>query len=305
MGESDSSGLPRAGVEFERLRDDLREYGYCLIAGALGGDLLGEVRARLEGQASAEGERAIDYANPGHLDNQWVNMLINKGQVFQALVMHPLASRLMAHHLGEHYLLSCCDAQIKHPGSEAMPLHTDQWWMPPPVVPGAEHVRPGDMTRSGGVGLDPVAVEPFIAPPAEANVMWMLSDFSEENGATCVVPGSHRSGLQPDPSVPHKVATIAATGPAGTAVVFDGRLWHAAGANRTQQTRYGITCAFCGPQFRPLENYTRGLRPEVIERCSLEMLIRLGFKAWSTYGHTGDPELDCALPGDEALGEMG
>ena len=96
--------------------------------------------------------------------------------------------------------------------------------------------------------------------------MWMITDFTEENGATRVVPGSHLSGRQPDPSIPHPVATVAITGPAGSAMAFDGRLWHGAAANTTSESRFGITMAGCGPQFRPIENYTRGLRPEVFEK---------------------------------------
>ena len=59
-------------------------------------------------------------------------------------------------------------------------------------------------------------------------------------------------------------------------------------------SRYGITTVFCAPQCRPLENYTRGLRPEVTERCPSHILERLGFAAWSSYGHTGADVLTLA-----------
>ena len=60
----------------------------------------------------------------------------------------------------------------------------------------------------------------------------------------------------------------------------------------------------CGPQFRPLENYARGLRDEVFARCSQERLQRLGFAAWSSYGHTGDPEALVTEDGTQACGEL-
>ena len=229
-------------------------------------------------------------------------MLINKGVEFEQLVVHPLTSQLIAHVLGDAYLLSCCDAQIKHPGSDFMPLHTDQWWMPAPAPANATHARPANMQRSDGDALSIECQSEFIAPPAVANVMWMISDFGVENGATLVVPGSHRSGCQPDKQVPHKIDTVAGVGEAGTALVFDGRLWHAAGRNTSSSSRYGVTCAFCGPQFRQLENYTRGLRAEVLEHASPLLLQRLGFRAWSTYGHTGDPDLDISHSATETLG---
>ena len=68
--------------------------------------------------------------------------------------------------------------------------------------------------------------------------------------------------------------------------------------------RYEITSTFCGPQFRQLENYPGGLRPELLERASPAFLRRLGFKAWSTYGNTGDPDLDVCKSSAETLGVL-
>jgi ectoine hydroxylase-related dioxygenase (phytanoyl-CoA dioxygenase family) len=97
---------------------------------------------------------------------------------------------------------------------------------------------------------------------------------------------------------------VAASGPAGTAFVFDRRLWHGAGPNNSDRPRRGITTNCCGPQCRPLENYTRGMRPDVLARCPPEIRARLGFAAWSSYGHTGDPDTRFSAPGEEALGEL-
>ena len=296
--------LPAPSRDLKTLERNLDELGFCLLEAALEPDQLHAVRQRLTEQATAERALTINYKNPGHLDNQWVNMLINKGEEFEQLVLHPTATDLMTYLLGEEYLLSCCDAQIKHPGSDFMPLHTDQWWMPSPARRQGAHVRPASMKRSRGDALSIESDNDSIAPPAVANVMWMISDFTEDNGATLVVPGSHRSGRQPDQSVPHRVETVAGVGRAGTGLVFDGRLWHAAGRNTTLSARYGITTTFCGPQFRQLENYTRGLRPEVFERASPALLNRLGFNAWSTYGHTGDPDLEVSRNGTDTLGVL-
>ena len=104
--------------------------------------------------------------------------------------------------------------------------------------------------------------------------------------------------------MPHKVPSVPAAGPAGPALAVDARLWHGAAPNRTTAPRYGITTVACGPQFRPLENYSRGLRPEVIARCPPEILRRLGFSAWSSYGHTGDPEAVFTVAGEDAMGEL-
>ncbi len=298
--------LPKQTRDMARLKSDLETFGYCIIERALEGKSLDAVQQRLFAQAAAERE-LHNNKNPANMDpvNQWVGMLLNKGDIFFELIRHPLAMSLVEHLIGADYVISCADAQIQHPGAGVMPLHTDQWWMPVPELPGVRPERPADRRRLKNGSLDPSPSTSPIAPIACANVMWMVTDFAEEMGATRVVPKSHLSGRQPDPSVPHKVPSIAAVGPAGTAFAFDARLWHGAFANRTNTARYGITTVGHGPQFRQLENYTRGLRPEVMARTPPEMLRRLGFAVWNGYGHTGNSEEAVTSPGSEALGELG
>jgi hypothetical protein len=71
-----------------------------------------------------------------------------------------------AHLLGPDYLISCVDAQIQHPGSGTMPLHTDQWWMPAPHHPGKPAPRPADARRNSGSAVDPSPADHAIAPIA-------------------------------------------------------------------------------------------------------------------------------------------
>ncbi|MCK1758644.1 phytanoyl-CoA dioxygenase family protein [Bradyrhizobium sp. 137] len=83
---------------------------------------------------------------------------------------------------------------------------------------------------------------------AGANVIWLLTDFTEENGGTRLVAGSHLLPDGPDSSVPYKAPTIAATGKAGSIVFFDGRLWHGTGQNLTDEPRIGLLTFYVGPQ---------------------------------------------------------
>lgn len=297
--------LPKPSTDFDKLLSDLQVFGFALIKSALDGTRLERLQTRLSEQAAAERE-LHSMKNPANTDpvNQWVGMLLNKGDEFFDLINHDLATALIEEILGQHCLVSCVDAQIQHPGSVTMPLHTDQWWMPPPVPEGKVHVKPSELVRACGTALDPMARSGPVSAAMAANVMWMVTDFTEYNGATRVVPYSHLSGHQPDASVPHKVASVPACGPAGTAVVFDARLWHGAGPNNSAASRFGVTTNFCSPQCRQLENYTLGLRPEVMERCSPRTLARLGFAAWSSYGHTGDPDTSCVLSGEHATGVL-
>ena len=297
--------LPGATRDTQLMRQQLDEFGYCIIDHALNTDTLQKLQSRLIEQAKCE--RSLhNHKNPANIDsvNQWVGMLLNKGDVFMELIEHELCMSLMEYLLGKDYLVSCVDAQIQHPGAKDMPLHTDQWWMPGPIDPETISVPPSNYHRGENGSQQWRKPEHPITNLAEANVMWFVTDFTKENGATRIVPRSHISGNQPDPSVPHKVPTIAATGRAGTAIAFDGRIWHSGAANNTRQSRYGITTACCGPQFRTIENYTRGMRPEVFQRCSPKTLARLGFKPRSGYGHTGNPDEQIVSEGKDSVGPL-
>lgn len=297
--------LPSPSRKPETLKADLERFGYCLVENALPPSTLKAIQDRLFEQASAE-RKMHALKNPANTDpiNQWVGMLLNKGDVFFNLIEHEIYCVLVEHLIGPAYQISCVDAQIQHPGAGTMPLHTDQWWMPQPVLPGESNPHLSAITRGKGTCLDPSPADRPIAPAAAVNAMWMITEFSEETGATRIVPMSHLSGREPDASVPHKVPTVPAVGPAGTAIVFDARLWHGAAPNTSNQSRFGITTVACGPQFRALENYSRGLREDVFQRSSAERIQRLGFATWSSYGHTGDPDAQISAAGAEATGEL-
>lgn len=300
-----SSELPKPTSDKHLMRKNLDMFGYCFIENAIQPNNLERLQQRMSEQAEME-RRLHKHKNPANMDpvNQWVGMLLNKGEEFTQLIQNETCMGLLEYMLGEQYLVSCVDAQIQHPGATDMPLHTDQWWMPLTVSSEQVRDRPSEYARNQNGSINSGKSQTPITNIAEANVMWMITDFTDDNGATKVVPGSHLSGRQPDPTIPHPVPTVAATGLAGTAFAFDGRLWHGGAANRTQYSRFGITTAGCGPQFRPIENYTRGLRPEVFDRFDAKLLGRLGFKSWSGYGHTGNPDEEVASSGKDSLGPL-
>ena len=231
-------------------------------------------------------------------------MLLNKGKIFFDLVQNPLAMSLIEFLIGPDYLISCVDAQIQHPGAGTMPLHTDQWWMP--ARPGLERRHRARRMCSATLGRRLTLLrppDPLVPSRPPTSCGWSPTS-RRKAGPLAECRRAISADRFPDPSVPHKIPSVPAIGPAGTAFAFDARLWHGAAPNRTQNPRYGITVVGCGPQFRPLENYSRGLRPEVFEHCPLPLLRRLGFAAWSGYGHTGDPDAAIIAAGEHAMGEL-
>ena len=230
--------------------------------------------------------------------NQRVWMLVNKGTPFLDLLSHATTRELVTGLLGDHYLLSSHTANIANPGGVTMRLHTDQWWMPPPTRIGRAGLPVGSMSRE--LFDQDAESTGAISPPVALNILWMLDEFRESNGGTRLVPGSHLSGRQPDLAA----KSIAATGPAGTALLCDGRIWHGTGANTSKRPRRAVLTTFCTPQFRPQENYTVGTRQEVLDTANSDLLELLGFKIWHAYGRTGHPTDDYVDRDNSPLGEL-
>jgi ectoine hydroxylase-related dioxygenase (phytanoyl-CoA dioxygenase family) len=242
----ESSAGPLRTTDLTQAKRDLAEHGYCLLDGALTPERAAALRRRVMELAEQEVVDGTDYVYENGA-NQRVWSLLRKDEMFVELACDPTVMTLMDHLLGFSFLLSNIDVNIAGPGGQPMFLHADQSFMPPPW--------------------------PFAAV---ANVMWMLDDFTPENGATRIVPGSHALQRGPDYG-PEDMARpcVPVVAPAGTAMVFEGRLWHQTGANTTaDQKRVGILAYYCRPYLRQQENFFVSLPPEVQERTKQDPTLR-------------------------------
>lgn len=99
---------------------------------------------------------------------------------------------------------------------------------------------------------------------ASVNVFFAIDDFTEENGATIVVPGTHQ---QPDPPAPEYLEAnkLSVVCPKGSIVVFDSTLWHAAGANVSGRDRLAINHQYTRSYFKQQIDYVRALGDEKIQ----------------------------------------
>jgi ectoine hydroxylase-related dioxygenase (phytanoyl-CoA dioxygenase family) len=327
MANDRSTGLPQPTRDLNTATANLNEFGYCLVTDALSSIETDTLRTRLIEQALAEKQKGLAFEDGGPQQNwgdfrdtegqlrpqsftedgggrnQRVWMLINKGEIFQRVLFKPTVRQLVEHVLGEHYLLSSHTANIAKPGGVSMDLHTDQWWMPTPTRRDRSPLPIGSITRTR-FDQDENGLSNMVSPAVVMNVLWMLDDFSANNGGTHLVPGSHLIGRQPDKELDRDVETVVAEGPAGTALVIDGRIWHGTGANVSENSRFAVITTFCGPQFRPQENFAVGTSLEVLEDASPDLLALLGFKIWNAYGRIESPLADFIQPGQTSLGEM-
>ena len=297
---------PKPTASLKTAKNDLKKWGYCLLENAIPKNLNTKSMERLIEQAEAEKQLNIAYEDGSKTKkwgefnnkdassgiNQRVWMLPNKGKVFLDILQNHSYADCVKQIVGEEFLVSSFGANIAKPGGMAMDLHTDQWWLPDPVSRNEEFLPSGSINRKKfnyKINKDILNNKNFISRPAVSNVLIMLNGMSKENGGTLIVPGSHLFGRHPDNILDKDIFTISAEGPPGCAIITDGRLWHGTGANITQKNRLALLITFCGPQFRPQENFTMGIREEVFLQLNDYQKEILGFKVWNGYGRTGNP----------------
>lgn len=265
--EHAAAGLPPVRTDLASAKRDLDEFGLTRFFDASAQPLLAEALARLNEQAAGEAAHGIAHfegaegsTRANHFGpNQRIRNLINKGEAFRRMMLNPAFSELMAHMLGDDFLVSSLGANIVRRGGVPGGLHADAGYSP--------------------------AETPYAVA---ANCIFMLSEFTEANGATRVVPGSHLWKAWPtEDAAPEGM--VQAVGPAGTMLVFDGRLWHGTGPNLAGEARHGVLAYCCRPWLRQQENMTLSVAPEVLAGMPDALQARLGFRVWKTLGRVFDP----------------
>jgi len=226
---------------FESLARD----GYVILERAIDRVAVEELIAAL---APFEAHRPMGRNAFEGLRSQRVYSLAGKGAPFLRLAEHPDVIALLDRMLLPNYLLSTAQSIRLHPGEAAQSWHTDDAFYPMP--------RPH--ARTLGV-----------------SVIWAIEDFTADNGATEIIPGSHRWGMEhPDARAPGGVATVM---PAGSALVFDAALWHRGGSNRSSGTRLAISPQYCQPFLRPQESQLLIVPPDAARACTDRMRALLGY----------------------------
>ncbi|KAI9006766.1 hypothetical protein DFJ74DRAFT_689347 [Hyaloraphidium curvatum] len=245
------AALPAATADLDRAERDLREHGICIVKDVLSKEQVDDIRALLH-RCIAQDARKPQNVRFG-LDNSDLNKRVwnlpSRDQIFCDLVTHPAALRLVKSVLGWPCLLGNFSANVALPGADPGVLHADQ------------------------VFVD----EPWPQNPQGCNVAWIWDDYTEASGATRFVPNSHRlnRGVRPEEA---DVMGIPAVCPAGTMVVFESRLWHRAGLNKSDKPRAAGFAWYSKPIYRQQENWFLSLNPRVLEGASDELLTLLAYQ---------------------------
>ena len=219
--------------------------GYLVLERFLAPEMLEQVRARVEELHEQEGENAGAEFRKEPGSRRLAN-LVDKGEIFERLIAMPEILERVRYVLGENFKLSSFNARSADPHSnEPQPLHCDA----------------GALPDERGYWV--------------CNTIWLLDDFTSENGATRVVPGSQNWKRLPqetlaDPLAPHPEERLLLA-PAGSVIVMNTHAWHGGTANRTAQPRRALHTFYCRSD-KPQQQYQkRLLRPETQARLSPQL----------------------------------
>ena len=228
----------------EEHKRELDEVGYVVLDGVMDDELLDGLRRRIHELFVEEGPRAGSEFRTEEHAHRLAN-LVDKGEVFRRAIAHPDVLDGVRHVIGPPKL-SSLNARSADPHSEAgQPLHVDM----------------AAIADERGYWV--------------CNTIWILDDFTADNGATRVVPGSHKWGKRPqdvldDPAAPYP-GEVLVTGPAGGVVIMNAHLWHGGTANRTASPRLAMHAFYCRRD-KPQQQYQKKLlRPEVQAAMSPEL----------------------------------
>jgi ectoine hydroxylase-related dioxygenase (phytanoyl-CoA dioxygenase family) len=226
-------------------KSQLDENGYVLLDGFIGTSLLAQLRDRLQALLHDEGDRAGAEFRQEPNAHRLAN-LVDKGEVFARAIALPALLEGVRRVLGPDIKLSSLNARSADPHSaDGQPLHVDMAAIP----------------DERGYWV--------------CNTIWLIDDFTASNGATRLVPGSHRWGKRPqdvlaDPMAPHPDEVLL-LGRAGDVAIMNSHLWHGGTANRTDRPRMAMHAFFCRRD-KPQQQYQKALlSPEVQARLSPEL----------------------------------
>ena len=217
---------PVSAHDVPKAIEALESDGYVVLEDAVSADVAADL---------AESVMTAPQRVPGAPAYEFALCLLNHDVRFLQLAMHPTVLKLAGHLLGgrtvpapnafawpaeDQLRLGSIDGLVAHEGSEL------GWWhMDSPM---------GQLNQSRPLPDFPILV----------NAIWMLTPFSERTGATRAIPGSHRYRRLPPATQEVMEGEVFCCGSAGSVAIIPNTIWHAAGANQSQQPRIGVACNY-------------------------------------------------------------
>jgi ectoine hydroxylase-related dioxygenase (phytanoyl-CoA dioxygenase family) len=242
--------------------------GYTIVEDAIEPDFLDALTADL---ARLERELAIQPHDNDFEGGKTVRIynLLAHGKLWERVAEHGNVLPIVEGVLDPGCLVSSLSSISIGPDEKPQPIHADDQLIPLP--------------------------KPH--PPLVCNTMWALTDFTDENGATRIIPGSHKRDHSP--IYGRRYESVPAVMKRGSVMIYDGALWHGGGANRTPARRVGVAMNYCAGFIRQQENQQLGIPLEIVRGFSPRLKELVGFSTYhGLIGHIDRRTPDAVFFGD-------
>ncbi len=221
--------------------------GYVVLPSAIDPSQVAALREQLGPYLRSELMGRNDFEG---FRTERVYSLLAKVPAVAPLVEHAAVLELVGRFLRESFLLSAALVVNLHPGETPQGFHQD----------------------------DALGAPPPPRPVQGVSTIWALDDFTAENGATDVIPGSHLWETPAPPQAEMERMGVPLLMASGSVAVFPGTLYHRSGANRSSGKRLGLTVQYCQPWLRQLENQFLAVPPDVAARYSERIQALVGYE---------------------------
>jgi ectoine hydroxylase-related dioxygenase (phytanoyl-CoA dioxygenase family) len=219
-------------------------HGWAIVESAIRDERLAAYRGTIDHLYRED--RSVQEHLKDNPDAYYVEVLPNKHPLFEDYFLNPRVLPIVEHCLGADFTANELWALGTLPGGFTKEENT---------LPGRYHCD-----------------KPLCLPDhvLSMQLCFPMIDLTKDNGATRIVPGSHRSGHHPDANVAHYDDEVYLEAPAGSCLIFVSHLWHSSSGNYTSEVRSTLWAQFQRPWIKPYIDFGRALRPEVIQRATPE-----------------------------------
>jgi ectoine hydroxylase-related dioxygenase (phytanoyl-CoA dioxygenase family) len=237
-------------MDTERHVAEIAEQGYTIVPDAIEADFVDALDADLRRLEETLGVRPATNDFEGAHTVRIYNLLVH-GELYERVPVHASVLPVVERVLDQGCLISSLSSISIDPGETSQPIHAD------------DQLIPLDKPHN----------------PLVCNSMWALTDFTEANGATRIIPGSHLWDHSPNygqhyDSIPAEMAR-------GSVLIWHGSLWHGGGANTTAERRVGIAMNYCAGFIRQQENQQLGIPQELVARFSERLQRLVGYGVYN------------------------
>ena len=206
-------------LTLEKYIDEINLYGFCLIEDLITNDIINYLSNKYSELHEYPAKHKEYFINDNDNLYQTLFGILNLDQQCSELITNRYLNEILKRFLGDNYRLGEACSKIAYPGAKEGVFHTDST---------AELIKP------------------FPKNPWLLNTMWMLTDFTKKNGATMLVPFSHKSCTNPSKYFSSKFNYHKyVEGKKGSLIIWQGGVWHANGANTTKnKKRIGLNASY-------------------------------------------------------------